>query len=85
MATTKVCKICGIDKPIEDFRVNLRTCKKCQLEKNKMYMKNYYETHRERLITENKQNYYKKNLVRNPNGRPKKHFVECEIEKVLSC
>ena len=37
------------------------------------------------IITENKQNYYKKHLIRNPNGRLEKHFVECEIEKVLTC
>ena len=47
-------------------------------------MKTYYEMHKARLITENLENYYKKNPVRQRNGRPRKHMIECEMEAVKS-
>ena len=84
---TKVCKVCNIEKSSDQFRPNLKTCLRCQYDKNKIYLKRYYEMHKTRLINENKENYYKKNPVRNPNGRPRKYKPECELEKesVLSC
>lgn len=81
METTKICKTCGIDKSITDYRHNSRVCLRCQYDKNKLYMKAYYQQHKKRLILENSANYYEKNPIRNPNGRPRVHQIE--IEEIL--
>ena len=55
---TKICKVCNIEKNADDFRPKLRTCLKCQYDKNRESMKRYYELNRTRLLNENKDNYY---------------------------
>jgi hypothetical protein len=79
----KICNICGIGKPMEEFQVNHRRCKKCQYEINKTYSKQYYQQHKKRLIDLNKVNYRIRNPNPNKNGRPKIYHVE--EERVLSC
>ena len=85
---SKVCKLCEIEKDIDDFKKQSRICKRCIYNKNNTYMKNYYEQHKERLIAVNSKRYYEKNPVRSPKGRPVIHKIkndEDEIEKVLNC
>ena len=80
---TKVCNVCNIEKPVEEFRVNRRCCKFCQYEINKSYSKLYYQQHKARLIKLNKINYKIRNPNPNKNGRPKIYHVE--EEAVLCC
>ncbi len=79
----KTCNICGNEKPIEEFQVNHRRCKRYQYEINKTYSKQYYQQHKKRLIDMNKVNYKIRNPNPNKNGRPKIYHVE--EERVLSC
>jgi hypothetical protein len=58
----KVCKICDTEKDISEFSIRKLSndglhiwCKSC----NKEYLKNYYLKNRERILTQNKNNYYK--------------------------
>lgn len=72
---TKVCRICGIEKPISDFNKAKKwyqnRCKQCQSEYAKKYReknkaklslkaKNYYQNNKEK-IKDNTRNSYKKN------------------------
>ncbi len=41
---SKVCNVCGEDKPRTEFRVNRRCCKKCQYATNKAYAKKLLST-----------------------------------------
>ena len=79
---SKVCNVCGEDKPRTEFRVNRRCCKKCQYATNKAYAKNYYQQHKTRLIKMNIENYKIRNPNPNKNGRPRKYEPE---EMVISC
>ena len=78
MNQSKICKVCGIEKDVEKFRVNTRHCILCQYEKNNIYSKNYYQLHKARLLEMNKDNYVKKRKVLHPKkiGRPKIYEVE---------
>ena len=75
---SKVCNICGEDKPRSEFRVNRRCCKKCQYATNKTYAKTYYQQHKARLIKMNIENYKIKHPNPNKNGRPRIYHVEEE-------
>ena len=81
MEKMKTCKTCDVEKLIGDFRQNSRVCLRCQHEKNKLYMKSYYQQHKQRLLLENSANYYTKNPNRRPNGRPRKWLPEIEFIK----
>ena len=59
MNQSKICKVCGIEKDVEKFRVNTRHCILCQYEKNNIYSKTYYQLHKARLLEMNKDNYVK--------------------------
>ena len=89
MASTKVCKVCGETKDKEEFRAKTRMCKPCQDNHNKLYMTNYYEQNRKRLIQINSNAYYAKNTVRKKMGRPRIHIDPFDNEgdsvKSLSC
>jgi len=39
----KICKKCGEEKEIEEFRKQTRICKKCECERSKQYRKNNLE------------------------------------------
>ena len=77
--SSKVCNICGIDKPIDQFFD--RRCKECQYAINKQYSKEYYKIHRQRLIELNKLNYKLKNGHRKKIGRPRIYNIEEEPVK----
>ena len=79
---TKICNICGEEKPRDEFRVNRRCCKKCQYANNRTYAKTYYQQHKTRLIKMNIENYKIRNPNPNRNGRPRKYEPE---EMVISC
>ena len=72
---TKVCNICNVDKPKDQFRVNFTHCIACRYEINKAYSKLYYQQNKERLIKLNKINYKIKviNAKQKIKGRPRIH------------
>jgi len=80
MSNTKICKICGESKDIDEFRVNSRMCRECQNIHQKLYMYNYYERNKKRLIEMNLNAYYEKNPIRKKMGRPRKYNIEEEIQ-----
>jgi len=73
---TKTCNICGVEKPVGEFRINHKRCKNCLYEINKTYSKTYYQQHKKRLIEMNKINYKVKNTHRAKNGRPRIYNIE---------
>ena len=76
-------------KYIIDFKKQSRICKRCIYDKNNVYMKHYYEQHKNRLIAENTKRYYEKNPIRKKTGRPVIHKIKKvedeEVENILSC
>ena len=75
---TKVCNICHVEKPVDQFRVNFRHCIACRYEINKAYSKLYYQQNKERLIKLNKINYKIKKINSKPNGRPRIYDQQSE-------
>ena len=70
----KICRICGIN----ECKQKQRRCVKCisnrdnQLMREKQYFKTYYETHKEDIINNSKENYRKKHQEARKRGRPPK-------------
>ena len=75
---TKVCNICNVDKPKDQFRVNFRHCIACRYEINKAYSKLYYQKHKARLIKLNTINYKIKTINSKPVGRPRIYDQQSE-------
>ena len=46
----RICKICLIEKEKSEFRPNLKTCYKCQYQKNKTYLQAYYQKNKETCV-----------------------------------
>lgn len=64
---TKKCIKCGIEKPIDDFRISRNSCKKCEREYSRNYneshkekFKEYYQNHKEEKRKQHRE-YYKNN------------------------
>ena len=85
--TTRICKICGIEKPIDDFpkihEYRGRSCKKCYYTRHKdsiaEYGKLYYVENRESEIEKAKQRYLKNRdelLLKLHNRRFSEEFIE---------
>ena len=82
--TNKVCNVCGVEKPIEVFRVKSRRCKECQNMINKEYSKHYYVQHRERLKEFGIKNYHAKAGEKKKVGRPRNpEYYKEEQEQAL--
>ena len=81
----RICKICKLEKPLNNFNVSSHQCKPCLYQKNKEYHLKYYETNRERLKTRQLNLYHtvykqeKEAEERKPRGRPKKYVEEKNI------
>lgn len=54
------CKICDVDKTIDEFHKNMRVCKICFKEKNKRYQKKWKDNNPLK-VKEFKKNWYEKN------------------------
>ncbi len=94
VATTRVCKICGIEKPIEDFpkihEYRGRSCKKCYYELHKdriaEYGKKHYTQNRESEIEKAKLRYLKNRIeillrLRRDNLSPERREILVNREK----
>ena len=47
--TTRICKVCQLEKDLSQYAPHLMSCKKCQYNKTQDYHKQYYKAHQEKI------------------------------------
>ena len=83
----KICKVCGIEKIVCDFKKNRHVCRKCDSKLNYATYKDkfieYYQNDKEHRAIYQREYLKKKkdSLPPKKRGRPKRIIVEIEIVK----
>ncbi len=78
------CSYCNKNKNISNFRRNRKTCKKCEYQSRKEYLKKYKEDNKEKLKQYNNMYQKSKNYYYKPIERKPKIIIDKDKVRTLS-